>query len=119
MYSTAVALRGKDGVVFAVEKLVTSKLYEVGANRRIFNIDRHVGMVCIKDKSCMYLNCFKYVSFFQAVAGLLADSRQIVETTKTEAANYRSEYGNDIPLKVIFYIIFSNSCLNSFIVVFI
>lgn len=25
---TAIALRGKDGVVFAVEKLVTSKLYE-------------------------------------------------------------------------------------------
>ena len=44
---TAVALRGKDGVVFAVEKLVTSKLYEVGANRRIFNIDSHIGMVRI------------------------------------------------------------------------
>lgn len=42
---TAVALRGKDGVVFAVEKLVTSKLYETGANRRIFNIDTHIGMV--------------------------------------------------------------------------
>ena len=25
--------RGKDGVVFAVEKIVTSKLYEKGANR--------------------------------------------------------------------------------------
>jgi 20S proteasome subunit alpha 7 len=37
-------LRGKDGVVFAVEKLVTSKLYEAGANRRIFNIDTHIGM---------------------------------------------------------------------------
>lgn len=44
-FRTAVALRGKDGVVFAVEKLVTSKLYEVGANRRIFNIDSHIGMV--------------------------------------------------------------------------
>jgi 20S proteasome subunit alpha 7 len=27
-----------------VEKLVTSKLYEAGANRRIFNIDTHIGM---------------------------------------------------------------------------
>ena len=44
---TAVAIRGKDGVVFAVEKLVQSKLYEKGANKRIFNIDRHVGMVSI------------------------------------------------------------------------
>ena len=44
-YSTAIAIRGKDGVVFAVEKLVTSKLYEKGANKRIFNIDSHIGMV--------------------------------------------------------------------------
>lgn len=44
---TAIGLRGKDGVVFAVEKLVTSKLYEPGTNPRIFNIDKHVGMVSI------------------------------------------------------------------------
>ncbi|RWS21113.1 proteasome subunit alpha type-3-like protein, partial [Leptotrombidium deliense] len=50
---TAVALRGKDGVVFAVEKLVASKLHESGSNKRIATIDRHVGC---------------------AVAGLLADS---------------------------------------------
>ena len=31
---TSVAIRGKDGVVFAVEKIVTSKLYEKGANRQ-------------------------------------------------------------------------------------
>ena len=29
-----------------VEKLVTSKLYEKGANRRVFNIDLHIGGVC-------------------------------------------------------------------------
>ena len=44
---TAVALRGNDGVVFAVEKLVTSKLYESGATKRIFNIDTHIGMVSL------------------------------------------------------------------------
>lgn len=77
---TAIALRGKDGVVFAVEKLIVSKLYESTANRRIFLIDRHVGM---------------------AVAGLLADARQIVETARTESANYRSEYGAPIPLKYL------------------
>lgn len=42
---TVIGLKGKDGVVFAVEKLVTSKLYEAGANRRVFTIDKHVGMV--------------------------------------------------------------------------
>jgi len=75
---TAVAIRGKDGVVFAVEKLVQSKLYEAGANKRIFHIDRHVGM---------------------AVAGLIADARAVVEIARDEAANYRSNYGSPIPLK--------------------
>lgn len=42
---TVIALKGKDCIVFAVEKLVSSKLYEPGANKRIFNIDKHVGMV--------------------------------------------------------------------------
>jgi hypothetical protein len=32
-----------------VEKLVTSKLYEPGANKRIFNIDKNAGMVSILD----------------------------------------------------------------------
>jgi len=80
---TAVALKGKDGVVFAVEKLVTSKLYETGANRRIFGVDTHIGM---------------------AVAGLLADSRQIFETARKEASDYRGEYGSNIPVKVSFFI---------------
>lgn len=75
---TAVGIRGKDGIVFGVEKLVTSKLYEAGANKRIFNIDRHIGL---------------------AVAGLLADSRQIVEIAREEASNYRYNYGTAIPLK--------------------
>ena len=43
--SSAIGLRCKDGVVFGVEKLVQSKLHEPAANRRIFNIDRHIGMV--------------------------------------------------------------------------
>lgn len=45
---TVIGLRGKDGVVFAVEKLVTSKLYEPGANKKIFHVDEHVGMVSFK-----------------------------------------------------------------------
>ncbi|XP_033207671.1 proteasome subunit alpha type-3 [Belonocnema kinseyi] len=77
---TVIGLRGKDGVVIAVEKLVTSKLYEAGANKRIFNIDRHVGM---------------------AVSGLISDARQIVETARSEAASYRAQYGIGIPLKYL------------------
>ncbi|CAG9100643.1 Proteasome subunit alpha type-3 [Plutella xylostella] len=77
---TVIGLRGKDGVVFAVEKLVTSKLYEPGANKRIFHIDEHVGM---------------------AVSGLISDARQIVETARSEASSYRSQYGVSVPLKYL------------------
>jgi len=75
---TAVGIRGKDGVVMGVEKLVTSKLYEQGANKRLFNIDTNIG---------------------GAVAGLLADARQLVERAKEESSNYRYNYGSNIPLK--------------------
>ena len=45
VHRTIVGIRGKDGVVFGVEKLVLSKLYEYGANKRIMHIDNHIGMV--------------------------------------------------------------------------
>jgi len=77
---TAVGIRCKDGVVFGVEKLVTSKLYEAGANKRIFYIDKHIGM---------------------AVAGLLADARQLAEIARQEASNYKSQYGDNIPCRVL------------------
>lgn len=75
---TAIGIRGKDGVVFGVEKLITSKLYESGDNKRILNVDRHVGA---------------------AVAGLNADARHLVERAREEASNYRNSYGDSIPLK--------------------
>jgi hypothetical protein len=42
---TAIGLRVKDGVVLAVEKLVTSKLLLPNANRRIETVDKHMGVV--------------------------------------------------------------------------
>lgn len=45
---TVIGLRGKDGVVLAAEKIIMSKLHEPSSNRRIFNIDQHIGMVSIK-----------------------------------------------------------------------
>jgi len=77
---TAVGVICKDGVAIGVEKIVTSKLYEPGVNKRVFIIDTHVGM---------------------AVAGLLADARQIVKIAREEAANYRSNYGSNIPIKYL------------------
>ena len=40
-------IRCKDGVVLAVEKIITSKLLKAGANKRIATIDRNFGVVCI------------------------------------------------------------------------
>lgn len=77
---TVIGIRGKNAVVFAVEKLITSKLYEPHTNKRIFNIDEHIGM---------------------AVSGVISDARQIVEVARSEAANYRSQYGVRIPLKYL------------------
>lgn len=42
---TVIGLKGTDGIVLAAEKLILSKLHEPGTNRRIFNIDKHIGMV--------------------------------------------------------------------------
>jgi len=77
---TAVGITCKDGVVLAVEKIVTSKLYEPGVNKRIFIIDQHIGM---------------------AVAGLLADARQIVKVAREEAQNYKTNFGGDVPVKYL------------------
>ncbi len=42
---TSIGIRCKDGVVLAVEKVITSKLLKPGANKRIATIDRHMGAV--------------------------------------------------------------------------
>lgn len=78
--STAIAIRGKDGVVLGVEKLITSKLHEPTSNKRIFTIDKHIGV---------------------AVAGLIADARQVIRIARIEASNYRFIYSQPIPLKTL------------------
>ncbi|TEB35529.1 20S proteasome subunit [Coprinellus micaceus] len=77
---TAIGLKCKDGVVFAVEKLVHSKLLVPHANRRIQTIDRHIGL---------------------ATSGLLADGRHISNRARDEAANYRETYNSPPPLKAV------------------
>eukprot|EP01137_Pigoraptor_chileana_P017349 Opistho-2@75300 len=77
---TAIGVRVKDGVVFGVEKLIISKLLETTSNKRIFTVDRHIGA---------------------AIAGLVADARQIVNKARTEAADYRAFYTTQMPLKVL------------------
>ena len=42
---TAIGIRCKDGVVLAMEKLITSKLLKPNANKRIATVDKHAGVV--------------------------------------------------------------------------
>ncbi|KAI8458225.1 proteasome subunit alpha type-3 [Phakopsora pachyrhizi] len=75
---TVIGLKFKDGVVLAVEKLVQSKLLVPGNNKRLKAVDLHAGI---------------------ATAGLLADGRQIGHRAADEAASYKQNYNQPIPLK--------------------
>lgn len=68
---TAVGLRCKDGVVLALEKIVTSKLLKKGANKRIATVDRNIGIVS---------------------SGLVPDGRHFVSRARDEAAEWRRMY---------------------------
>jgi len=72
---TSVGIRCKDGVVLAVEKLITSKLLKPGANKRIATIDRHLGVVS---------------------SGLVPDGRHFVSRARDEAASWRQVYKTPI-----------------------
>ncbi|PVH94978.1 proteasome subunit alpha type-3 [Periconia macrospinosa] len=73
---TAVGIRCKDGIVLALEKLVTSKLLKAGANKRISTVDRNIGIVS---------------------SGLLPDGRHFVSRARDEAAAWRQQYKAPIP----------------------
>eukprot|EP01098_Paradermamoeba_levis_P004212 TRINITY_DN181_c0_g1_i2.p1 TRINITY_DN181_c0_g1~~TRINITY_DN181_c0_g1_i2.p1 ORF type:complete len:251 (+),score=56.89 TRINITY_DN181_c0_g1_i2:52-804(+) len=77
---TAIALRCKDGVVFGVEKLVVSKMLVEGSSKRIHSIAPHVGL---------------------ASAGLMSDSRQIVNRARQEARNYKDFYADPVSVKTL------------------
>lgn len=73
---TSVGIRCKDGVVLAVEKVVTSKLLKQGANKRIATIDRHLGVV---------------------YSGMVPDGRHFVDRSRDEARSWRDTFKTPIP----------------------
>ncbi|KAF2199144.1 N-terminal nucleophile aminohydrolase [Delitschia confertaspora ATCC 74209] len=73
---TAVGIRCKDGVVLALEKLITSKLLKPEANKRIATVDRNIGVVS---------------------SGLLPDGRHFVSRARDEAADWRRLWKGPIP----------------------
>ncbi|KAK1062257.1 putative proteasome subunit alpha type-7, partial [Friedmanniomyces endolithicus] len=74
---TAIGIRCKDGVVLALEKLITSKLLKKDANKRIATVDRNIGIV---------------------YSGLQPDGRHFVSRARDEAASWRSTYKAPIPV---------------------
>lgn len=75
---TVIGLRGKDCVVLAVEKIISSQLYEEDTDGRIFTIEKNIGM---------------------AIAGLVADGNYVADIARQEAANFRQQFEHAIPLK--------------------
>lgn len=75
--STSLGIKCDDGVVFAVEKLITSKLMVPGKNRKIQTIDRHIG--------CVY-------------SGLIPDGRHLVNRGREEASSFKKLYSEPIPI---------------------
>ncbi|KAH8324470.1 hypothetical protein KR074_008093 [Drosophila pseudoananassae] len=74
---TVIGLRGKDCVILAVEKIISSSLYEEDSGGRIFTIEKNIGM---------------------AIAGLLADGNYLADIARQEAANFRQQFNHTIPL---------------------
>ena len=75
--ATSIGIKCDDGVVFAVEKIVTSKLLVPKRNVKIQGIDRHIG--------CVY-------------SGLIPDGRHFVNRGREEASNFKKLYSNAIPI---------------------
>jgi 20S proteasome subunit alpha 7 len=72
---TSIGIRCKDGVVLAVEKLVTSKLLKPNANKRIATVDRHLGVV---------------------YSGMIPDGRHFIERARDEARAWRDTFKTPI-----------------------
>ncbi|XP_001945150.1 proteasome subunit alpha type-3-like [Acyrthosiphon pisum] len=77
---TAIVLCGSDGVVFAVVRLVKSKLYEDCTGKRLFSVEDHIGM---------------------AVGGSTADASAILNVAREEARSYRQNYSMPISLEYL------------------
>ncbi|KAI1372635.1 nucleophile aminohydrolase [Hypoxylon crocopeplum] len=73
---TSVGIRCKDGVVLAVEKVVTSKLLKPGANKRIATVDKHLGVV---------------------YSGMVPDGQSFVDRARDEASAFRDTFKTPIP----------------------
>ncbi|KAK4098836.1 N-terminal nucleophile aminohydrolase [Parathielavia hyrcaniae] len=72
---TSIGIRCKDGIVLAVEKIVTSKLLKPNANKRFATVDRHLGVV---------------------YSGMIPDGRHFIDRARDEARAWRDTFKTPI-----------------------
>lgn len=77
---TTMAVICKDGIIFAAEKFLLNIMAVPGTAPRIFAVDHHATI---------------------AIAGFIADGREIVARARLEASEYRRVYDEPIPGKVL------------------
>uniref|UniRef100_A0A1I7WZL4 Proteasome subunit alpha type n=1 Tax=Heterorhabditis bacteriophora TaxID=37862 RepID=A0A1I7WZL4_HETBA len=75
---TMIALKGKNGIVTAVDKVITSKMYEENANPRMFNANEFIG-----------------ISF----AGIYPDCRALKDYACSEAVKYLKSFREPMPIQ--------------------
>eukprot|EP01115_Flamella_aegyptia_P010736 TRINITY_DN48196_c0_g1_i1.p1 TRINITY_DN48196_c0_g1~~TRINITY_DN48196_c0_g1_i1.p1 ORF type:complete len:261 (-),score=66.53 TRINITY_DN48196_c0_g1_i1:72-854(-) len=77
---TVIGIRTKTAVVFAVEKIIQSKMLEKSSNKQIFTVAPHVGA---------------------AIGGVRPDARKIINKARSEAKDYKAMYGHDVPIRIL------------------
>lgn len=91
---TAIGIRCKDGVVLALEKIISSKLLKKGANKRIAAVDRNMGIVRHIAPTPPLIH--KLTACLQVSSGLVPDGRHFVSRARDEAAQWRKLYKGPI-----------------------
>ena len=77
---TVVAIQCSDGIILACEKIKRSPLQVIDSNKRIFNVDKHIGLV---------------------ITGRLPDGLVVLERARKEAENYRDFFGLPITGRIL------------------
>lgn len=71
LFRTIVGIKCKDGILLGAEKLIVSKLWVDGTNRKIHNVDSHIGLV---------------------LTGKIPDGRNILSRARLEANEYAKNF---------------------------
>eukprot|EP00921_Rhytidocystis_pertsovi_P023475 GHVQ01037548.1.p1 GENE.GHVQ01037548.1~~GHVQ01037548.1.p1 ORF type:complete len:318 (+),score=35.08 GHVQ01037548.1:97-954(+) len=79
--TTAIAFSCKDGVVLAVQKIITNPMQlHHKTNRRVYPVDKHIAI---------------------AISGFIADGRQLIQRARSECEFYHKFFGEPIPVRVL------------------